>query len=536
MNAIQPGESFRAGWTGHRLIFSCGMSTPDVSSHKPESALRHAIEKPSEYGWRQWSGWVLGPGALILTLVLNPPAGLSDVGWHTAGAAALMAIWWITEAVPIPVTALVPLVLFPCLGLGSITAVAAPYANPLVFLFLGGFLIALAMQRWGLHRRVAIGLVAALGTRPDRIVLGFLLAGALVSMWVSNTATALMMLPIAASVVALVPKSDGGSTGPGRDFGPALMLAVAYGATTGGMATLIGTPPNALLAGYLNKVYGFEIGFGQWMLIGVPVTMLALPLVFWVLTRVSFKLGRDPVTGMAKLLATEQAKMGRFSRGEKWVALVFGLTAMGWIVRPFLDNRWPMLSDTSIAIAGAVVLFLLPINLKRGEFVMTWEATKALPWDVLLLFGGGLSLAGMIQTHGLSEYLGTLCGALNGWPIVLIVAVICFGMLMLTELTSNTATAATFLPIVGAVAISLGQNPLLLLVPTALAANCSYMMPVGTPPNAIVFGSGVLRLPQMAKAGLVLNLALVPVVVLVVWLLGPWVLGLQLGVLPDWVK
>ncbi len=506
-------------------------STP--SSGKETHTIRDAIEHPSTYGLRQWSGWIIGPAFLLLTLFFDPPAGLSVEGWRTAGAAALMAAWWICESVPIPVTALVPLVLFPVLGLGKIKEVAAPYANPLVFLFLGGFLIALAMQRWNLHRRVAINLVAVMGTRPNRIVAGFLLAGALISMWVSNTATALMMLPIAASVVALA-KGEGSYAGPGKDFGPALMLAVAYGATTGGMATLIGTPPNALLAGYLNKVYGFEIGFGQWMMIGLPVTLVALPLVYLVLTRIAFRLDSEPVAGMDELIATERTKLGRFSLGETLVAAVFVLTAVGWICRPFIDDKLPMLSDTTIAIGGAIVLFLLPVSIKRGEFVMNWEATKGLPWDVLLLFGGGLSLAGVIQAHGLSEYLGSLCAALGGWPVMLTVSVICFGMLMLTELTSNTATAATFLPIVGAVAISLGQNPLLFLIPTALAANCSYMMPVGTPPNAIVFGSGVLRLPQMAKAGMWLNVILVPVIVLLVWLLGPLVLDLHLGQMPDW--
>ncbi|MDQ8185726.1 SLC13 family permease [Pelagicoccus sp. SDUM812002] len=497
-------------------------------------AVQDAVEHPDSYGARQWSGWVLGPGALLLTLITEPPSGLSVEGWHTAGAAALMAIWWICETVPIPVTALVPLALFPMLRLGTIKEVAAPYANPLVFLFLGGFVIALAMQKWNLHRRVAIGLIGALGTRPNRILAGFLLAGALVSMWVSNTATALMMLPIASSVVALARDAKKGG-GPGKDFGPALMLAVAYGATTGGMATLIGTPPNALLAGYLNRVYEYEIGFGQWMMIGLPMTIVALPIVYLVLTRVIFRLNREPLAGMDDLIVEERSRLGRFSRGESWVAIVFAFTALAWIFRPLLANYLPFLSDTTIAIFGAVVLFMLPIDARKGVFVMDWAATKALPWDVLLLFGGGLSLASMIQSHGLSEYLGTLCKALDAWPVVLTMAVICFGILMLTELTSNTATAATFLPIVGAVAISLGQNPLLFLVPTALAANCSYMMPVGTPPNAIVFGSGFLSLPQMAKAGFLLNLSLVPIVIVLVWLLGPYVFDLRLDVLPEWV-
>ncbi len=507
---------------------------PPPPATEPAPSLVDALEPKGHYGLRQWAGWVLGPGFLILTLLVDPPIGLSVAGWRTAGAAGLMAVWWISESVPIPVTALLPLVLFPPLELGSIKDVAAPYANPMVYLFLGGFLIALAMQRWNLHRRIAIGLISALGTRPDRIVAGFLIAGALISMWVSNTATALMMLPIAMSVVTLA-RGIEGINQPGKDFGAALMLAVAYGATTGGMATLIGTPPNALLAGYLNRVYDSEIGFGQWMLIGLPVTLIALPLVYLVLTRISFRLGNQPVHGMEELIATERANLGKFSLGEGLVTLVFVLTALGWILRPLIERSLPMISDTTIAMAGGVALFLLPTNLKRGEFVMNWDATKGMPWEVLLLFGGGLGLAGAIQEHGLSEYLGSLCAALGGWHVILILAVICLGMLMLTELTSNTATAATFLPIVAAVAVSLGQNPLLFLVPTALAANCSYMMPVGTPPNAIVFGSGVLQLPQMARAGFLLNLLLVPLVVLLVWFLGPLVFDLHLNTLPDWV-
>jgi sodium-dependent dicarboxylate transporter 2/3/5 len=393
------------------------------------------------------------------------------------------------------------------------------------------------MQRWHLHRRVAITLMGALGTRPNRIIAGFLLSGALVSMWVSNTATALMMLPIATSVVALVPSGDHRA---GRDFCTALMLAVAYGATTGGMATLIGTPPNALLAGHLNQIYGVEIGFGRWMLIGVPVTAVALPIVYWVLTRVSFKLGRSPLAGMDELLAEERGKMGAFSYGEKMVAVVFGLTATMWVISPFLKKQWPglgeYLSDTTIGIAGAVLLFLIPVNVRRGEFVMNWAATKGLPWDVLLLFGGGLSLASVIQSQGLSEYLGSLTAGLDAVPIILAVAIICFGILMLTELTSNTGTAATFLPIVAAVAVSMGQNPLLLLIPAAMAANCSYMMPVGTPPNAIVFGSGLIQLPQMARAGFLLNVLLVPVIIGILWLLGPVVFDLRIDVLPDWAQ
>lgn len=503
--------------------------------HDLAGSLKSAAEQPAAYGLRQWSGWVLGPGALLLTLLTEAPPGLDPAGWHTAGVALLMATWWICESIPIPATALLPLVLFPALHLGDIRETAAPFANPIIFLFLGGFLLALAMQRWQLHRRVALSLIGLMGARPARIVGGFLLASALVSMWVSNTATALMMLPIALSVVQLLPA--GPAAGPAaKDFGKALLLAVAYGATTGGMATLIGTPPNALLAAYVEKVYGFSLGFGQWMLLGVPVMLVTLPVVYLVLTRVSCRLGAAEVPGLATLIREEKARLGPFSRGELGVTLVFVLTASGWILQPWLARLVPLVTDTTIAMTGGLLLFLLPVDARRGRFLMDWAATKHLPWDVLLLFGGGLSLAGNIERHGLSRYLGSLCGGLESWPMLATLCLVCFGILMLTELTSNTATAATFLPIAAALALSLGQNPLLFLIPTALAANCSYMMPVGTPPNAIVFASGHLTLPQMARAGLLLNLALVPIIVGLVLLLGPWVFGLQLDAVPGWAQ
>lgn len=508
------------------------MAPPRQDPAPPDADLPAGLAGNHRLGLRQRIGWILGPLLLALTLLLPAPEGLSATGWHTAGVAALMAVFWICESVPIPVTALLPMVLFPLLRLNDIKAAAAPYANPLIFLFFGGFIIALAMQKTNLHRRVAINLIAVMGTQPTRIIAGFLLASALISMWVSNTATALMMLPIATSVVLLIPEDGAASTGM-KSFGTALLLAVAYGATTGGMATLIGTPPNALLAGYVNTVLHVEIGFGQWMLLGVPVTLVTLPVVYWVLTRVVFRLPKGELPGMRALIHRERTHLGRFSRGEVMVTAVFLLTAAGWVTQPLLAKALPMLSDTTIAMTGAVLLFCLPLNLTRGEFVLTWKDTKHLPWDVLLLFGGGLSLAANIQQHGLAHYLGVLSGGLSGLPVVLTIAIICFGILMLTELTSNTATAATFLPIVGAIAASLGQNPLLFLIPTALAANCSYMMPVGTPPNAIVFGSGLITLPQMARAGLLLNVLLVPIIVGLVWWLAPLIFDLGVNAIPS---
>lgn len=460
---------------------------------------------------------------------------MTAAAWLTAGIGALMATWWISETVPIPVTALLPLVLFPLLDLTDIQAAVGPYAHPIIYLFLGGFIIALAMERTGLHRRIAFSMIGLLGLQPRRIIAGFLFTAAALSMWVSNTATALMMLPIALSVASLIPEASRDSPAP-RAFTTALLLAVAYGATTGGMGTLIGTPPNALLAGFMARSYGVTVGFSQWMMIGVPVVLLALPIVYLVLTRLAFKIGDQPMDAVGAFIATERQRLGPFGGSERVVAIVFGVTALGWICRPLLVPLLPGLADTTIAMMGAVVLYLIPDAKHPGERIMTWTATKSVPWDVLLLFGGGLSLAGQIQSSGLSTWLGDQAVTLDGLPVVVIVALICFGILLLTELTSNTATAATFLPVVAAVAISLGQHPLLLLAPMALAANCSYMMPVGTPPNAIVFGSGRIPLPEMARTGLWLNVLLVPVIVGVVWLLGPWVFGIELNRLPTWAR
>lgn len=287
----------------------------------------------------------------------------------------LMATWWITESVPIPVTALLPLVLFPVLGLGDIRETAAPFANPIIFLFLGGFVIALAMQKWELHRRVAINLIGAMGTRPSRIVAGFLIASAGVSMWVSNTATALMMLPIALSVVQLLPA---GRTPAQRHFATALLLAVAYGATSGGMATLIGTPPNALLAAFVENSYGLSLGFGQWMLLGVPVMLLTLPAVYLVLTRVAFRLDSGELPGMRELIVEEKSRLGPVGRGEGIVLVVFILTATGWVLQPLIAKSFPLVSDTTIAMTGALLLFLAPVDWRRGEFAMDWETTRAL--------------------------------------------------------------------------------------------------------------------------------------------------------------
>lgn len=479
----------------------------------------------------QRAGLFAGLAVFVGMLVLPAPEGLSVEGWRCAAVGLLMAAWWITEAIPIPATALLPIVLFPALGVVSVDEATAPFANPLIYLYLGGFLLALGMQRWGLHRRVALSIVRLVGDSPRRITFGFLLATAFVSMWVSNTATALMMLPIGVSVAGLVGEGAEGATR--RNFGIVVALSIAYGATVGGVGTIIGTPPNALLAGFLSETYGVELGFGQWMLLGVPVVAVGLPLVFAVLTRV-YPVGSEPMAKGAAYVREELRAMGPMSGPERAVAGVFGLVAALWVLGPVVRSVLPSLSDTAIAIGGALLLFLLPVDWRRMEFVLDWRSAEALPWGVLILFGGGLSLAAAIQATGLAAYIGDLLVGLGGLPTLAVVAVIALVILLLTEMTSNTATAAAFLPVVAALAVALGESPLLLAVPTALAASCAFALPVGTPPNAIVFGSGLVSLPEMAKAGVWLNLAFVVLVTVAAYLLLPLVFGVVYGEVPTW--
>src|SRR5690606_35715464 len=426
---------------------------------------------------RRRIGLAIGAGLFVLMLALPPPEGLELAPWRVAAVAVLMASLWLTEAVPISVTALLPLVLFPLLGVAPLGAVSAPYADPLVFLFLGGFLIGLAIERWNLHRRIALNVLVRVGAREDLQVGGFMLATAVLSMWVSNTATALMMLPVALSVV---PRGPDGAVPPGKDrFAVALLLSVAYGASIGGLATLVGTPPNAFLRGYMDQSFGIEIGFAEWMLIGVPVSAVMLAGAWWLVTGPLFRLGREEVPGARDAIRRSLAELGAASPAEKRVAAVFMLTAGLWITRPLIDDLVPGLSDTTIAVAGALLLFLIPSGVEP-RFLLTWEEAERLPWGVLLLFGGGLSLAGAVSDTGLAAWMGAELGALAGLPVFLLVLTVAVLVIFLTELTSNLGTTATFLPVVTALAVGLGQPPLLLAVPAVIAASCAFMLPVGT--------------------------------------------------------
>jgi solute carrier family 13 (sodium-dependent dicarboxylate transporter), member 2/3/5 len=483
---------------------------------------------------RQRIGLVLGPVVLVVMLLSPAPADMTLAAWRTAAVGALMATWWVTEALPIPVTALIPLILFAPLGILGMGQAAAPYSNPIIFLFLGGFVIALAMERWNLHRRIALAVVRAMGVNPPTLVFSFMAATAFLSMWVSNTATAVMMLPIGLSVIRLVrPDEQYGEDRPvDFNFAIALMLGIAYAASIGGLATLIGTPPNALLAGFMLESYGFEIGFAQWMLVGLPLAALTLPIGWLVLTKLVYPLEIREIPGGRETIERAYRELGPISRPEKAVAVVFTATAFLWITRPLLTGLIPGLHDTAIAVGAAVVLFMIPAGEGRG-FIMDWRTAERLPWGVLILFGGGLSLAEAVRTSGLAETIGGAVAGI-GLPILLMVMVITLVIILLTELTSNTATAAAFLPLVASMAVGLGQNPLLLAVPAALGASCAFMMPVATPPNAIVFGSGYVSIPQMVRAGWWLNMIFLVAITIVTYTLLLLAFGVELGTVPLW--
>ncbi|SHK80797.1 SLC13 family permease [Halomonas caseinilytica] len=450
------------------------------------------------------TGLVLGLVFLLLTLIIPAPSGMSPVAWHCVGMALLMASWWSTEAIPIPVTSLVPMVLAPALGIEGIKETAASYANPIIYLFLGGFLLGIAMQVWNLHRRVALQVLRVVGSEPKRQIAGFMIATGFISMWVSNTATAIMMLPIGLSVLSLLEHSDPKEL---NRFATALLLGIAYSASIGGVATLIGTPPNALLAGYLSDSMNIDLGFAQWMLIGLPISIAMMVVAWWWLCRGDFQLATGG-SESADMIHRELAEMGPMSAAEKRVGMVFLLAAAAWIVRPLLNNLgvdW--LSDTSIAILAGMALFLIPSGRHRGESLMNWEEAVKLPWGILLLFGGGLALAGAISSSGLAEWIANQLSVLGALPTLAVIAGVVLVIIFLTEVTSNTATAAAFLPLLGAMAMSLDIPVLVITAPAAIAASCAFMMPVATPPNAIVFGSGHMSIQSMIRAGFALNLA-----------------------------
>ncbi|MQS08716.1 SLC13 family permease [Streptomyces alkaliphilus] len=517
-------------------------------------------------------GRILGPVLALAAYHLIPAdPDLSTAARTSLALVVLVAVWWMTEALPLAATSLVPIVALPLLGIFPVAEAAAPYANPIVFLFLGGFVIALAMQKWNLHRRIALLTMRAIGTRPKQLMFGVMAATWFLSMWVSNTATTLMMLPIGSSVLALVMArrtadadtaqdtgtgtgtaagKDGGTTATAtlpaspntaadrdvRNFSVCMMLGIAYAATIGGLATLIGSPPNLIMSGIMEESYGISIGFADWMMLGVPLSAIFLVIAWLFLTRIAYPTGLSDVMGGREVIQRELDDLGPMSRGEWTVLTVFACTALLWVFREPL-TEWDALTsvlpfmahldDTSIAITAVVALFLIPVDARRGVQTMDWRTVQnGVPWGVLLLFGGGLALAKAVQETGLAAWIGTKMDGLGALPVILLIAAVCLIILLLTELTSNTATASTFLPVLAAVAVGIAVDPLLLAVPAAMAATCSFMLPVGTPPNAIVFGSGHVTMAQMVRAGLWLNLIGVVLITLMTLLLGGWAMGI----------
>lgn len=454
-------------------------------------------------------GLWLGPTIGLILIMLPPPGAMPLSAWHTAIAAILMAIWWCTEAVHVSVTAIVPLAIFPLLGIGDIKTVAAPYANPIIYLFMGGFVIALAVEKWDLHKRIALTILTSVGKSGPAIVGGFMLASAIISMWVMNTSTTLMLLPIGVSVVKIVSESaDELNDTQKHNFQLAVLLGIAYSATIGGMATIVGTAPNAFFVGFMKENGFTEIGFGQFMLVGFPLTLVMLPLAWFAITHIVFPIKFSTSDATRNHLYKLRADLGLMSIAEKRVSVVFASAAFLWMTRPLLNmlSIFSGLSDAGIAMIAATILFLIPSANKNDPYLMKWETMSKLPWGLLILFGGGLSLASSVAQTGLADWIGESLVVLGGAGTIVLVIVITTLIAFLTELTSNTATTGTFLPVVAALAIGINVDPLIFALPATLAASCAFMLPVATPPNGIVYGSGYIRIPEMVKAGFVLNI------------------------------
>ncbi|MCW8832823.1 MAG: DASS family sodium-coupled anion symporter [Colwellia sp.] len=469
---------------------------------------------------------ILGPALMLLTLLIPSPfEGMSPTAWHTLGLALWMATWWISEATPVSVTAFLPLIVAPIVGIAPIKATSTSYAHPLIFLFLGGFFISIAMERWNLHKRIALKAMSLVSTKPSHQIGGLMLVTAFLSMWMSNTATAVMMLPIALSIIEMVRQKQGRHSKD--NFSKAMLLAIAFSASIGGLATLIGTPPNALMAAYLSDSYNIEIGFAQWMIVGVPLSAILLTMCWVILTKVCYQVNEGEQVDTSSMFKTKLKELGAMSKAEKLVLFFFALAALGWIFRPLIAKITGLaISDTGIAMFVALMLFIVPIDSKKDIRILAWDDTKKLPWGVLLLFGGGLALAGLIKKSGLAAYIATQLEATSTFPIIGAVLIVTITILFLTEVTSNTATAASFLPLLGPIAVTLTDGPLMLVIPAALAASCAFMMPVATPPNAVVFSSGQLRITDMARAGLWLNIAAIGLIIVLMLTTVPMVFSL----------
>ncbi|MFT5103815.1 MAG: sodium-dependent dicarboxylate transporter 2/3/5 [Candidatus Latescibacterota bacterium] len=468
--------------------------------------------------------FLLGPILCALILWL-PFTIINEQMDPVIAVAAWMIIWWITEAVSISVTALLPLALFPLLGILDIKSVASNYANPIVYLFFGGFIIALALEKVNLHKRIALSILKITGTKANGIILGFMISTALMSMWISNTASTVVMLPIAISVIGLLMNDADGFTKKDQNFALAIMLGIAFSANIGGMATLIGTPPNSVMLAFLNEQYQIDIGFFQWMTMGVPFSIIMLAIAYFFIVHVFYPNKLGIISASGNIIQTEIDKLGRITKAEKIVLAIFILTACAWILRGPINNWFPSLklTDTTIAMIAAVAMFIVPLDLKKGSFPLEWKDTSRLPWGILVLFGGGLALASGLTQAGFIDMIGEYMAAKAHWSIWVITLVLIILMLFMTELMSNVALVTILIPLVVGISIGLDVPILYMVVPVTLAASCAFMLPMATPPNAIVFASGHVKVHEMARIGIVLNVISVLLLMVVAYYIVPLV-------------
>ncbi|WP_422106294.1 SLC13 family permease [Winogradskyella sp.] len=483
----------------------------------------------------QFLGVFTGPLFFTLILLFFEPEGLSQAGIATLASAVWISIWWITEAIPISATALLPLVLFPLTGIMSIDSAGTSFSNKMIFLFLGGFIIAAAIEKTNLHKRIALNIINKVGTDWNKVILGFMIATAFLSMWISNTATAVMVLPIGLSVISQL-NIEGISH---AKMSRSLMLAIAYGCSVGGIATLIGTPTNPIFAGYIEQNFGVTITFTQWMSVGLPFSICMLVIGWLYLTKVAYKTNVASISGGAATIKKQLEELGQMSYQERMVLIVFVSTAFLWITRKYLIE--PFMGGTSdalIAVLGAIVLFVIPSGNKSHRIgLIDWRTAETIPWGILLLFGGGLALASGFQSSGLANWIGEQLNTFGALPTILLILAIISVVNFLTEITSNVATAAMLMPVLGALALSIDVHPYILMVSATIAASCAFMLPVATPPNAVVFSSGFLSIPQMIRVGFWMNIISIIVATLLIYVLLPFLWDIEIGVFPsDFIK
>jgi sodium-dependent dicarboxylate transporter 2/3/5 len=459
-------------------------------------------------------GLLLGP-ILFFLIQFLPITLVSDKADAVIAVAVWMVLWWITETVNIAVTALLPLILFPLLKVMPIADVGANYGSPIIFLFFGGFVLALALEKVNLHKRIALNIIKLTGTTPNRVVLGFMIATAFMSMWISNTASTVVMLPIAISVIKLLTDDANGFTKGDKNFALSIMLGIAFAANAGGIATVIGTPPNSVLIGLLENQYNIQISFLTWMSFGLPFSIVMIVAVYFVLVKLMFPCKDILFTASASLISEEIEKLGKISKEEKRVLMIFGITVFLWITRTIINSVFPglKLSDTIISLIGAVSFFVIPMNFKKGNFILEWSDTEKLAWGILILFGGGLALAKGMASSGLVALITDTISAGN-FNILFTVSLLIILMLFMTELMSNVALVTVLAPVVAGIAIGLNIPILNLLIPVTMASSCAFMLPMATPPNAIVFASGYVQVNEMAKAGIILNFIAVGLLIL----------------------